>query len=174
MEPPQLSPTMSQYWPVAWVHEVGIHLPASRSVPQTFFVPLPPQVKSGFLQSPHSFHLPQLSPMRPQYCPPNGSQLITHWTSNLLASKLGSRPPVVVVVVVVDPPVAPLPPLPPDPPPPCPLPPLPLPLPVLARPVPVLVDGSELQPWNMDQVTTIKTAGIANRANLMASPFSSS
>jgi hypothetical protein len=140
-------------------------------VPQTLLVPLPPQVNRESLQFPHSSHLPQLSPMRPQYCPPTGSHVKTHWTSNRLASKFGSipvpPPPVVVLppVLLPPPPVVPAPPLPAEP---------PLPVVVVLVPVLVVPAVSELQPWNMDQATTLKTTGIANRANLMASPLPSS
>jgi hypothetical protein len=79
----------------------------------------------------------------------------------------GKVPPVPVVDPPVVPPVAPpvppvvvLPPLPPPP-----------PLPPLALVPEVVVVFSELQPWNVDHATTVKTTGIANRAILMASPY---
>jgi hypothetical protein len=49
------------------MHEVGVHTPASRSAPHTFFMPAPPHVNMGLAQGGQSFHLPQLSPMRSQY-----------------------------------------------------------------------------------------------------------
>src|SRR5688572_6601041 len=82
---------------------------------------------------------------------------------------MGGRVPP-VPVVVVEPPVVPPPPAPPlVVAPPVPDPPLPVVLPAVVLPGVC----SELQPWNMDQATTAKTTGIANRAILMASPFSS-
>jgi hypothetical protein len=73
----------------------------------------------------------------------------------------GRVPPVPVVEPPVPPPVPPTPPAPPlvEP---------PLPFPVGLPPE--VVEVSELHPWNVDQATTAKTTGIANRANLMASP----
>jgi hypothetical protein len=81
--PPHPSPTMSQYRPAGVLHTVGWHAPESRPAPQMFANPLPPQVNPGWVHAPQSMVLPQLSPIRPQYCPPGGTQLVTQEASKL-------------------------------------------------------------------------------------------
>jgi hypothetical protein len=81
--PPHPSPTLPQYWPAGVLQIVGLHAPESSPAPQTFLIPLPPQVNPGWVHAPQSMVLPQLSPIRPQYWPPGGTQLVTHEASKL-------------------------------------------------------------------------------------------
>jgi hypothetical protein len=67
---PHPPPTMPQYWPAAVLHLVGLQTPASGSGPQTPGTPDAPQRYPVCRHVPHSSHLPQPSPMRPQNCPP--------------------------------------------------------------------------------------------------------
>jgi len=65
ISPPQPSPTLPQYEPVACLQTVAVQAPESREAPQTFAVPAPPQVKP-LLQPPQSMVEPQLLPTTPQ------------------------------------------------------------------------------------------------------------
>jgi hypothetical protein len=66
--PPQPLPTMPQYWPLVCEHEVTEQRPESGLAPQTFGMPLPPQVNPPE-QPPQSILPPQPSPTMPQYLP---------------------------------------------------------------------------------------------------------
>jgi hypothetical protein len=68
ISPPQPSPTLPQYDPVACLQTVAVQAPESREAPHTLGVPAPPQVKPA-LQSPQSMDDPQLLPTTPQYLP---------------------------------------------------------------------------------------------------------
>jgi hypothetical protein len=70
MTPPHPSPTLPQYWPAGVLQIVGLHAPESRPAPQMCGNPLPPQVKPAWVHWPQSMTFLQLSPIRPQYCPP--------------------------------------------------------------------------------------------------------
>jgi hypothetical protein len=68
ISPPQPSPTLPQYDPVACLQTVAAHVPESREAPHTLGVPAPPHV-NPLLQPPQSTDDPQLFPTTPQYLP---------------------------------------------------------------------------------------------------------